>query len=349
MKQPRYGIWVPVYGNCGAMNHPAEPRDASYQRAKQLIHLAETCGFTTTLIAQHLINPRNQELDQLETWTTAAALAEASDRLEIIAAIKPLLFHPVVLAKMALNIDAISQGRFAINLVSAWFKPEIEKAGIQFLSHDQRYEYSREWIRLVKALWQGERVNFTGQYFQVQDLQLTPRAIAHPHPRVYVGGESDPARTLAAQEANVFFLNGRPIDVIRQTIREVRQIPRSQPQPLRFAMSAFVIARATDAEAQEEFQTLTELASHDDRSELLKGVDSDVVMFKNMAKYPSVGSNGGTAAGLVGSYDTVARCIAEFVEVGVETFMLQFQPFTSEMQRFSAEIMPRVQALTLVA
>ncbi|MBD3885629.1 LLM class flavin-dependent oxidoreductase [Phormidium tenue FACHB-886] len=350
MLQPRYGIWVPVYGNCGAMNHPAEPRDASYQRAKRLIQLAEDCGFTTTLIAQHLINPRNQELDQLETWTTAAALAEASDRIEIIAAIKPLLFHPVVLAKMALNIDAISQGRFSINLVSAWFKPEIEKSGINFLPHDERYQYSEEWIRLVKALWRGERVNVTGKYFQVQDLQLTPGSIAQPHPLVYLGGESDPARALAAQEADVFFLNGRPIDVIRQTIREVRQIPRApHPHPLRFAMSAFVVARSTDAEAQEEFQALSQLAGHDDRSELMKGVDSEVVMFKNLAKYPAVGSNGGTAAGLVGSYDTVARRIAEFVDAGVDTFMLQFQPFTTEMQRFSAEVMPRVQALTLVA
>ncbi|BAY78171.1 luciferase-like protein [Nostoc linckia NIES-25] len=56
--------------------------------------------------------------------------------------------------------------------------------------------------------------------------------------------------------------------------------------------------------------------AQDDRSELLKGVDSEVVMFKNMAKYPGVGSNGGTAAGLVGSDETVAN-LAEFTKVGV--------------------------------
>lgn len=65
-------------------------------------------------------------------------------------------------------------------------------------------------------------------------------------------------------------------------------------------------------------------------------------MFKNMAKYPGIGSNGGTAAGLVGSYDTVATRIAEFVEIGIDTFMLQFQPFTTEMRCFAAEVMPRV-------
>ena len=109
MPEPRYGIWIPVYGNCGAMDHPEEPLDASYARAKALIQHAEQCGFTTTLIAEHLINPRNQELDQLETWTTAAALAEVSDSIESIAAVKPLLFHPAVLAKMAQKHGEISR------------------------------------------------------------------------------------------------------------------------------------------------------------------------------------------------------------------------------------------------
>ena len=347
MSEPRYGIWIPVYGNCGAMNHPLEPRDASYSRAKDLIQLAEQSGFTTTLIAEHIINPRNQELDQLETWTTAAALAEATNSMEIIAAVKPLLFHPAVLAKMALGIDAISGGRFAINLVSAWFKPEMEKAGISFLPHDQRYRYSQEWIKVVKALWSGEKVNFKGDYFQISDLRFNPPPVAKPHPRVYLGGESEPAQALAAQEADVFFLNGRPLEIIQQTIAQVSQQGHSRPKPLGFAMSAFVIARSTNEEAQEEFQRLQALVAQDDRSELLKGVDSEVVMFKNMAKYPGVGSNGGTAAGLVGSYDTVATRIAEFTRAGIGTFMLQFQPFPTEMRRFAQEIIPRVRELTV--
>ncbi|MBD2433455.1 MULTISPECIES: LLM class flavin-dependent oxidoreductase [Fischerella] len=349
MSQPRYGIWIPVYGNCGAMNHPHEPRDASYTRAKQLIQLAERYGFTTTLIAEHIINPRNQELDQLETWTTAAALAQATKSIEIIAAVKPLLFHPVVLAKMALNIDAISGGRFAINLVSAWFMPELQKSGIPFLPHDERYRYSGEWIEVVKALWSEERVNFQGDYFQITDLCLRPRPIAQPHPRVYLGGESDAAKNLAMQAADVFFLNGRPLEVVRETIADVRKRKRTKPLPLQFAMSAFVIARPTEAEAQAEYEYLLELTKQDDRTELLKGVEPEVVMFKNMAKYPGVGSNGGTAAGLVGSYDTVAARIADFVGVGIDTFMLQFQPFAPEMQRFSQEVMPRVRSLELVA
>ena len=68
-------------------------------------------------------------------------------------------------------------------------------------------------------------------------------------------------------------------------------------------------------------------------------------MFKTFEKYPHVGTNGGTAAGLVGSYDTVASRIADFVESGVETFMLQFYLFAPELSRFAEEVMPRVRRL----
>ncbi|MHC5761732.1 LLM class flavin-dependent oxidoreductase, partial [Nostoc sp.] len=121
MSEPRYGIWAPVGGNFGPLNAPDEPIDASYERTRSLVLEAERLGYVTTLVAQHLANPRSLDLEQLETWTACAALAEATESIEIIAAIKPLLFHPAVLAKMALGIDAISGGRFAINLISAWF------------------------------------------------------------------------------------------------------------------------------------------------------------------------------------------------------------------------------------
>lgn len=68
-------------------------------------------------------------------------------------------------------------------------------------------------------------------------------------------------------------------------------------------------------------------------------------MFQTFAKYPHIGTNGGTAAGLVGSYDTVARRIREWADLGIETFMLQFQPFEAEMRRFAEHVVPRVRQL----
>ena len=73
-------------------------------------------------------------------------------------------------------------------------------------------------------------------------MKLNPSPIAKPHPRVYVGGESQLAQELAAKEAHTFFLNGRPIEVIREIIAQFAKRTKFRSQPLGFGMSAFVIA-----------------------------------------------------------------------------------------------------------
>src|SRR5579871_6114099 len=171
---PRFGIWALVHGSRGAYQDPDEPYDASWERNRDLVLAAEELGYDATLIAQHTINPHIEDFDQLEAWSAAAALAALTKRIEIIAAIKPYLYHPVVLAKMALQIEHISRGRFAINLVNAWNRPEIEKAGLEFREHDERYVYGREWLSIVEPLLRGECVTARGQYFDVRGYELRP-------------------------------------------------------------------------------------------------------------------------------------------------------------------------------
>ena len=342
----RFGIWALTHGSRAALQDPEEPYDASWERNLALIREAEQLGFDSTLVAQHTINPQHAPLDQLEAWTASAALAAVINRIEIITAIKPYLCHPVVLAKVALQIEHISHGRFAINLVNAWNKPELEKAGIGFAEHDERYAYAREWLSVVEPLMRGETVTFQGKYFNVNDYTLRPADPYRARPLIYVGGESEPARALVADHGDVWFINGQPLDDVRALINSVACRPRSGP-PLNFGLSAFVIARETESAAQTALTHLSELARLDEsiRSARRANTDSASIMAQTMAKTPRVGSNGGTAARLVGSYDQVAERIRQFGEAGIELFMLQFQPFEAEMRRFAAEVIPRVRRL----
>lgn len=341
----RFGVWALVHGSRAAHQDPEEPYDASWERNRRLVLQAEALGYDSILIAQHTINPHQEDLDQLEAWTSAAALAALTSRIEIITAIKPYLFHPVVLAKMALQIENISGGRFGINLVNAWNKPELEKAGIGFADHDDRYAYGREWISVVSRLVSGERLTHKGEHFDVRDYALRPKDLYRARPAIYVGGESAPARDLVAEHGDVWFINGQPLADVSALIADVAARPRSG-SPLRFGLSAFVVARETDAEAEVAHQRLLALAAKDAPMREIQKANTDpkVVMMQTMQKSPRVGSNGGTAAGLVGSYDTVAARIREFYDAGIELFMLQFQPFEAEMQRFAEEIIPRVRS-----
>jgi alkanesulfonate monooxygenase len=342
----RLGIWALVHGNRAALSDPEEPYDASWERNRSLVLEAEALGYDCTLVAQHTVNPHKADLDQLEAWTSTAALAALTSRIELIAAIKPMLYHPVVLAKMALQIEHISRGRFAINLVNAWNRPEIEKAGILFAEHDERYAYGREWLSIVERLLRGESVSASGKYFDVRDYQLRPMDPFRARPRIYVGGESEPARALTADLGDVWFINGQPLADVCRLIDDVRRRPRAGAA-LRFGLSAFVIARETEAEAQANYAHLLALAERDAalRAVQQANTDNQVVMKQTMAKFERVGTNGGTAAGLVGSYDFVADRIRDFHAAGIETLLLQFQPFEREMRRFAEHVMPRLHAI----
>jgi alkanesulfonate monooxygenase len=109
-----------------------------------------------------------------------------------------------------------------------------------------------------------------------------------------------------------------------------------------------VIARETDDDATRHLDHLFALAARDAplRAQQKSNIDPKAVMFQTFAQTPRVGSNGGTAAGLVGSYDTVAERIARFHRAGIELFMLQFQPFEHDMRSFAEEVVPRVRRLT---
>ncbi|MEA3112995.1 MAG: alkanesulfonate monooxygenase, partial [Caballeronia sp.] len=180
-----------------------------------------------------------------------------------------------------------------------------------------------------------------------EDYVLRPAGRFRERPRIYVGCEAAPARSLVAERVEFGLINGQPLLDVRRLIEDVRGRVRTGP-PLRFGLSAFVIARPTDGQAQEHLGHLFALAAKDAPLRALQKENSDpkVVMHQTFAKSARVGSNGGTAAGLVGSYETVARRIVEFHRAGIELFMLQFQPFEADMKRFAQEVIPLVRELT---
>ncbi|MFN5452417.1 hypothetical protein [Bradyrhizobium sp.] len=112
-------------------------------------------------------------------------------------------------------------------------------------------------------------------------------------------------------------------------------------------MAAFAIARETDQEAEAELADLFAIAEKDKpaRARLVANADPEAQMFKTAAKEARVGTNGGTSARLVGSYDSVARRIIAFNDIGVELFMLQFQPVDANTRSFAENVIPRVRRL----
>jgi alkanesulfonate monooxygenase len=132
---------------------------------------------------------------------------------------------------------------------------------------------------------------------------------------------------------------GRPFTDTIEVIEDMRSRPRGGA-PLRFGLSAFVIARDTEAEALAELEYLQSLSDAETRPEISGGTDPKTQMYKVLSGTKRIGSNGGTLAGLVGSYGQVIERIEAYREAGIELFMLQFQPIEAEVDRFADKIIP---------
>src|SRR5579862_7641724 len=157
------------------------------------------------------------------------------------------------------------------------------------------------------------------------------------HPiRRFTGGESDAGKDLAASIADVYLLNGRPVEELEPIIADMRQRAAARARSLRYGIAGFVICRETEAAAQAELARLAGLK----RGKVIGG-DPHTVMHQNRpAAALRVGINGGTDAGLVGSAVQIADRMHRMASLGIDTFLLQFHPTREELERFGAEVIP---------
>src|SRR5215211_2327507 len=149
----RYGYWLPVFGGW-LRNVEDEGMEASWDYVSRLARRSEQIGYDLTLVAELNLNDiKGVEAPSLDAWSTAAALAAVTERLELMVAVRPTFHNPALLAKQAANIDRISGGRLSLNVVSAWWATEARKYGVPFDVHDDRYARTAEWLQVVNGVW----------------------------------------------------------------------------------------------------------------------------------------------------------------------------------------------------
>ena len=91
-------------------------------------------------------------------------------------AVRPNFHQPALFAKAAANIDQISGGRLALNVVSSWWADEATQYGLQFDQHDDRYARTTEWLQVVDGLWTQDRFNFEGERYTAERRDLRAQA-----------------------------------------------------------------------------------------------------------------------------------------------------------------------------
>lgn len=340
----RYGFWMPIFGGW-LRNVEDENMPATFEYAKEVAQSAEKWGYDLTLIAELNLNDiKGTEADSLEAWSTAAALASVTEKLEIMTAVRPAFHNPAVTAKMAANIDQISGGRFTLNVVSAWWAEEARQYGGAFTEHDERYDRTDEFLAIMKGLWTEDEFSYKGTYYDVQNTRLAPKPVQRPNPILYAGGESPRGKKSIVENCDAYVMHGGTLEEIETKIDGMKQLRKEAgKEPLQaFGMAAYVICRDTEEEALEEWKRITDVKESAGYVGYQDFISKSQLEQQVKLNDYSV-SNRGLRPNLVGTPDQIADRILAYEKVGLDTLLLQFSPQLEEMQRFSEQVMPLVE------
>lgn len=152
--------------------------------------VAEAAGWDSIFIDDHFMPDKpDPQGNYLECWTALAALSQHTRHVRIGSLVTGNPYrHPAVLAKMAANVDIMSDGRLIFGLGAGWQENEHRAYGIPYLSAGERLDRLDEACELIQSLWTQERTDFEGQHYQLLDAPLSPKPLQKPYPEFLIGG-----------------------------------------------------------------------------------------------------------------------------------------------------------------
>jgi probable F420-dependent oxidoreductase len=197
----RYGFYLPTRG-----------RTAEPDALETLLGRAEALGFSSTMIADHIVFPVRIDSrypytadgrfpghgDALEQLSLMAFVAAKTRRLRLVTSVMILPYrNPVFTAKALATIDVLSRGRVTVGVGVGWLEEEFRALGAPDFA--RRGAVSDEYLRIFKALWTTSPASFRGEFYRFDDIRCLPHPVQKPHPPIWIGGHSKAALRRAAR------------------------------------------------------------------------------------------------------------------------------------------------------
>jgi pyrimidine oxygenase len=345
------GVFLPV-GNGGWITSTTSPQlPATYEYNRDVTLLAEDLGFDFALSMAKWrgYGGPSQHWDvTLESLSTTAALAEATSRIGVWATLHTMVFHPAVVAKMAAVIDAVSGGRFGINLVAGSNPYDQGQFGLwKDLDHEERYELAEEWITVARRLWTEPRVDFAGKHFTLEDCVSNPKPKQVPPIICAAGSDTGFRFTVTHCNGNLLAGSDDPAHIARA--RRAKQIAAELGRPEFKTYGLFTLVPGdTDEEAQarvEHYNSGVDLVALEQQA--FEYSNDTRAAGQNTAAKSFIQLHADALAvsksALVGSPETIARRLATSVREGqLDGICVIVPDFIDDLRILGEEIAPRL-------
>jgi alkanesulfonate monooxygenase SsuD/methylene tetrahydromethanopterin reductase-like flavin-dependent oxidoreductase (luciferase family) len=268
--------------------------------------VAETEGFDTVWFMDHLWAAGAPQLDVLEGWTTATAIAARTERIRVGHMVLCDAFrHPALLAKMAVSLDHISAGRLELGIGWGSLPDELKAFGFGTFSPAERSARLAETLEVMQLLFTGEPVNYAGRFVELDGAFCHPTPLQDPLP-IHIGGAGERfTLPLVQRFAQWWNCPSYAVDRLEELLPKVGNARVSVQHPV--AIVSDEAARdAVEETVQRRFR--------------------------------------GWGGIICGSPDEVAAVLSKEVELGVERFVIQLWDFasTESIETFAREVIPAV-------
>ena len=280
----------------------------------------------------------------LDPFTWCAGIAQATSRIGIIGTSHAPTIHPVTTAKQTATIDIISGGRFALNVVGGWNKPEMDMFGAPLREHDERYDHLQEWLEIVQRLWQDEaEFDHHGPFFDIKAGCSMPKPLQRPRPPIISAGMSGRGKHFACEFADICFtvLPSEDETVYAKQIAGYKDYAREQfGREVQVWTFAFCVQRETRQAAHDYLEHFavthadnTSLEAWSDAVSKDRPIEQVLAMRKRFAA-------GGGGCELVGTAEDIAARLQTLSDAGLDGVLLTWVDFISGIEDFNAGVLP---------
>jgi len=324
--------------------------DRDYVRRFSRAH--EDAGFDRVLIGYASSQPDGGQV--------AAYAAAHTDRLSFLIAHRPGFVAPTLAARTFATLDQFAGGRIAVHIITGGSDAEQRRDG-DYLAKDERYDRTSEYLDIMKLAWTSDApFSYQGRHYQLEDFYAEVRAAQQPRIPVYFGGSSDAAYRVGGRHADVYALWGEPLAETREQIASVRAAAAAagRTEPPRISVSFRPILGPTEELAWERAHQIlatTQANLEEFRGQwrwnhvvggagkgqrgaepqnrgsqrllaaAAKGELHDRALWTPLAS--ATGAAGNSTA-LVGTPDTVAQALLDYVDIGVTTLLIRgYDPY----------------------
>ena len=285
-----------------------------------------------------------------ECFTWAAAMGALTKHPAVFATSHVPTMHPVMAAKQAGTIDHVSGGRFVLNVVTGWYRPEIEMFGAPLLEHDTRYEMAAEWIEIIKRLWTSEEeFDFDGKFYNVKGAIMAPKPIQKPHPAIMAAGVSPKGRQFAAHHADVNFVNleAHDLDSMRARVESSRKTAWDEcKREIQVWTNAYIFQGDTEADARAFYkECVFEKGDWVGVENLVNtmGINSQSIPAAILQTLKEHFIAGWVGYPLIGTKEQVVDGLSILERAGFDGIVLTWPRYVEDMKRFQTETFPLLQ------